>query len=286
MTHTAREHSGEGRLDGRSICICVDDFGLYPGINEAVLRLADAGTVHATGCMVGAPHWRAGAAALREVRGLDVGLHLDFTERPLNAAARRGLQSVILSSYFGGLDRALVRTEIKTQLDEFEAAMDHPPDFIDGHQHVHQLPVIRDELLAELQRRYRGAAPLPWIRSTRRARRAVVGLGEGFKAWFIEQIGAAALAGLARQAGCRQNAHLLGVYDFSGGTRRYEALLANWLAGALPGDLLMCHPSALADAGDPLGAARRAEFEVLNRPGLVVEMLAEGRLGLAAVKRS
>ncbi len=268
----------------------MDDFGLYPGINEAVLRLAEAGTVQATACLVGATHWRSGGAALRaafhERGGLDVGLHLDFTEHPLNLAARNDLRSVIVNSYLGGLDRSRVRAEIRAQLDAFEAVMDHPPDFVDGHQHVHQLPVIRDELLAELQQRYRGAARMPWLRSTRRARHAAVGSGEAFKAWFIEQIGASALAGLAQQASCRQNVRLLGVYDFSGGAGRYESLLAAWLAGAMPGDLVMCHPSALADAGDPLGAARRAEFAVLSRPGLVPEMLGEAGLGLAPVRRS
>ena len=75
----------------------MDDFGLYPGINEAVLNLAGRGLIDATGCMVGAPHWRAGGALLREARpDIDIGLHLDFTEYPIDPGLRSALGPLIL----------------------------------------------------------------------------------------------------------------------------------------------------------------------------------------------
>jgi len=259
------------------LCVCVDDFGLSRGIAEAVFRLAMQGVVQATSCMVGAPLWRSDGARLREWSGLEAGLHLDFTAHPLDASARRSLSALIAAGYAGLLDGALVRREVSAQLDAFEAVMGRAPDFIDGHQHVHQLPVIRNALIAEIESRYR-AAPKPWLRSTRRARCSAVGPMERFKASFIEQIGARELSALAARAGLLQNRHLLGVYDFSGGPPRYEALLQTWIATAAPRDLLMCHPSAEAHPGDALAAARRAEFEVLSRPGLVAELLCDAGL--------
>ena len=92
----------------------------------------------------------------------------------------------------------------------------------------------------------------------------VIPPGAGFKARLIGSLGAARLSTLARQAGHAQNGRLLGVYDFRGGPMRYAALLRGWLAAARPGDLLMCHPSAGVDAGDPLSGARRAEYAVLR----------------------
>lgn len=60
-----------------------------------------------------------------------------------------------------------IRAEIRAQLDTFEQMLGHGPAFVDGHQHVHQLPVVRHELLDELRSRYRDR--LPWLRSTRPA---------------------------------------------------------------------------------------------------------------------
>ncbi|MBX3620748.1 MAG: ChbG/HpnK family deacetylase [Rhizobacter sp.] len=264
--HGAAEHSG-----ARAICVCVDDFGLHAGVNEAALRLAAMGRVHAIGCLVGGPAWPAGAARLRALpaEAVDVGLHLDFTERPCGPASRRGLAALIASSLAGRLDAGAVRAEIGAQLQAFEAALGRAPAFVDGHQHVHQLPVIRGALLHELSARY-GAAR-PWLRRTRVGGRPGTGrLPAWAKARVIETLGAGGLAVLARAAGYPQNTGLLGVYDFRGGAARYRTLLAAWLHAAAEGDLLMCHPSAamvLTDPlADPLLGARCAEYAVLGGP--------------------
>jgi hypothetical protein len=71
---------------------------------------------------------------------------------------------------------------------------------------------------------------------------------------------------------------LLGVYDFEGGAARYRGLLAGWLQAARDGDLLMCHaglPDGPRGAGDPLAAARAAEFEVLSSPALGLQLTAQ-----------
>lgn len=241
------------------LCLCIDDFGLHAGINAAAFDLVAQGRVQALACQVGGPAWAAGAAELRRARGVDVGLHLDFTEHPLGEPARP-LGRLIALSLLGRLDAAALRAETAAQLDCFEAGMGRAPDFVDGHQHVHQLPQVREALLAELQRR--GPAR-PWLRSTRRPQ----ALRGRFKPWFIELLGAAELARQARRAGFPQNRALLGIYDFTPG--RFATLLPQWLAMAGDGDLLMCHPSRpVAAPADPILAARLAEFEVLAADGL------------------
>jgi predicted glycoside hydrolase/deacetylase ChbG (UPF0249 family) len=222
--------------------------------------------------MVGGPAWRTGVPELRRLDAgqIDLGLHLDLTECPVLAGSRRGLRELIVASGLQRLDTGALRAEIRAQLDGFDQALGHAPAFVDGHQHVHQLPMVRRELLAELGRRY-GAAR-PWLRSTRRAR----GAGPAGKAVLIEILGARGLAALARRQGHAQNRHLLGVYDFSGGADRYRTLLAGWLAGAEDGDLLMCHPSRAADPADPIGRARQAEFEVVGSPGFGAQLQAAG----------
>jgi predicted glycoside hydrolase/deacetylase ChbG (UPF0249 family) len=256
----------------RRLSICVDDFGLGDGVNQAVLALARQGRISATSCMVGAPQWRAGAPALREVDPavLDVGLHLDLTEYPLDARLRLPLQHWLARSHLHLVPRAALRAEIEAQLDAFEQVLGRPPAHVDGHQHVHQLPVVRTELLAALDTRYGGRRP--WLRRTRRP----AGERIGGKAWLIEALGCAGLARLAGAKGYGQNGHLLGVYDFQGDVDRYLALLGTWLREAADGDVLMCHPATQLVAGDAIAAARVREHQVLAAPAFGALLAREG----------
>lgn len=253
--------------DRVAICICVDDFGLHEGVNRAALRLADIERVHAIGALVAAPAWRAGSRLLRqrERSAIDVGLHLDLCDAPLLAASPRSTHVLVAASFAGWIDRATVRAEICAQLDAFEDAIGDPPAFVDGHRHVHQLPGVRDELLAELSRRY--GAPGPWIRHTTTPSAAVFGarsLPIRLKAATIASLGARGLADRAREHGFAQNAGLLGVYDFRGGRRRYRDLLLAWLSVARSADLLMCHAGLACSESDALRAVRPAEYDVLS----------------------
>lgn len=266
LSHGAAEHS-----DQRAICIAVDDFGLHAGINQAALRLVEIGRTQAIGCMVGGRSWTTWNHLLRPLdRALiDLGLHLDFTEAPLLPGTLRSLSTLIRESFLHRLDRRAVRAEIKAQLDAFELAIGRAPAYVDGHQHVHQFPVVRDELLAELAERY--GEFKPWLRSTRRARAAGAhvrwGWRSALKPWIVQRLGATGLASAAMQRGYPQNGRLLGVYDFAGGPEHYGRLIAGWLSGSRQGDLLMCHPSVTIDCADPLIGARCAEFSVLCAPG-------------------
>jgi len=262
----------------RCIALCIDDFGLHAGINHAALQLAGLGRVTAIGCVVGAPAWKDWSRGLTplDTEGIDIGLHLDFTEFPLMAASRRTLPALIASAYSGRLDERLLRAEIDAQLDAFELALGRAPAFVDGHQHVHQLPGIRRVLLEVLDQRC--GAFRPWLRRTRCART------QGWKPRVIEALGAAALSRLATRRGYPQNQRLLGVYDFTGSPRRYQALLRGWLASASDGDLLMCHPSMPVRAQDPILAARIDEYEVLAGTGFV-EALAEAEVALWPMSR-
>lgn len=259
IVHIARQDSGP-----RTICICADDFGLHKEVNEAAVRLATLDRVHAIGCLVGGEGWSvAWTATLRrlDAAGIDIGLHLDFTESPVLPRSRRRLPGLIANSLLRGLDAAHIRAEVRAQLDTFEQVLGHGPAFVDGHQHVHQLPIIRRELLDELADRYRGTRP--WLRSTRPEGAP---WSSSIKAGVIAMLGSGAFNSTARQRGFAQNHRLLGVYDFQGGAQRYLDLLRAWLLSARDGDLLMCHPSLHATPGEPLGAAREAEYQVLASP--------------------
>lgn len=253
--------------------LCVDDVGLHDGVNAAAIALLEAGRATALSAMVGAPAWPSAAARLAEVdtHRADIGLHLDFTAYPRCAGLRQPLWAWLLTTHAGLADRASIRSEIEAQLDAFELGLGRGPDFVDGHQHVHQLPRVRDELIAVLQARY-GAGQRPWLRNSRPRRRGV-----SVKAWVLDRLGGRALEALARERGFRQNRRLLGVSDFSADPARLQAQVSRWLRDASDSDLLMCHPSArglaAARPDDPLHATRCMEFDFWrsNRAGALLD---------------
>jgi predicted glycoside hydrolase/deacetylase ChbG (UPF0249 family) len=256
----------------RRVCLVADDFGLHRGVDEAVLQLVEASRLQAFGCMTGGRSWRASAQTLRGTppAPIDIGLHLDFTERPIGRPAQP-LRNVIALAYARRLDLLAIRAEIRAQLNAFEAGLGRPPDYVDGHQHVHQLPGIRSELVAELEARY-SLAERPWLRCTIPANGPHdatlkppphAPFTVRLKETLIATLGGYGLHALARQHRFAMNAGLLGVYGFDASVPAYQALMTRWLANAPDGAALMCHPALSTDDSDPIAAARLVEYQFL-----------------------
>jgi predicted glycoside hydrolase/deacetylase ChbG (UPF0249 family) len=263
----------------KPILICADDFGMAPGINAGIIALARQGHLSATSCMSRGRYFAQDAQALA---GLPVqtGLHLNLTESLTGGEFYQPLPRLLRNSYLRRLDAETLRRSIEGQFDAFEQALGRLPDYVDGHQHVHQFPRIRDCLLAVMRRRF--PRQRPWLRSTRPGSLAGLPLKNRGKAWFIGALGARVLSRLASAGGFSQNRRLLGVYDFSGGRAHYGQLLERWLAGAEANDLIMCHPAQFADPGDPLGTQRVAEYAVLSDSDFPARLAGHG-LSLSAL---
>ncbi len=259
------------------LAVCADDFGLSGGVNDAIVELVGKNRLSAFSCLVDAPAFRPAAARLAALAAsADIGLHLNFTESFGEHAPRFSLGAVVGRAYARMLVPAAIHAEIRRQLDSFEDACGFAPHHVDGHQHVQQLPVLRDALLAELEARYRMRRP--WLRSglPPRAPGPSLFARERVKPFVLGTLGARALLREAAQRGFVTNRHLLGVYDFTGSVADYSARLHRWLAQAGDGDLLMTHPGRGEQGGDPIAAARRREYEVLAGDAFAQALAARG----------
>ena len=250
-------HAGGDRF----LCICADDFGMSEGINAAVLDLVVRGAICAASCMVLRGAWASGAAEARQVDPAvaDLGLHLELNRPPSDSPSEPALSGLIAAGYLGLLRPGAVRAQIREQLARFEDAMGRPPAFVDGHRHVHQLPVVREALVEELAVRYGIAAP--WLRNTAPA---APRLFPRTKADVIFALGGRRLRALAAERGIATSRALLGVYGFDGGAEAYRHRLQQWIATCRSGDVLLCHPSLGDAAPVPHDAARRHEYAVLR----------------------
>lgn len=246
----------------QQVMLCADDFGMSEAVDNGILKLAEGGKLHATSCLVLGPTFARHAGRLQQTP-LQCGVHLNFTEAFGPTGIALPLRRLILTCWARQLPAAKVHREMVRQLDTFESVMGRMPDYIDGHQHIHQFPVIRDALLDELMRRY-PSGRRPWLRSTLPPKLSVLPAATRIKAAVIAALGGRHMVRRAHQRGFVTNRCFLGVYDFSGGATVYAGLLRQWLQAAQPGDLLMCHPAEGVDPHDPLGAQRHAEFTVIN----------------------
>lgn len=260
---TSNLKAGQADNHNKAIAICADDYGVDVNVDRAIVDLARRRRLTATSVLVDA---QIGEESLQDLQTLeiDIGLHLNFTQAlgDLSASAVMPLNSLILRSHARILSRQWVRANIERQLTRFEALLGREPDYVDGHLHIHQLPIIRDELLAAL--RARKLPPGFWVRDTRAGVLSSSPWPERFKSWVVGHLGMRQLARHARTQNIHLNQGFYGVYDFTVEHRPFMQMMAQWLEHARSGALVMTHPSQQALAGDPIGQSRLLEYQALG----------------------
>ena len=141
-----------------------DDFGMTPGINQAIRQLHQHGRLTSTSIMVNMPWSPEALVYARSSPDLGAGVHLNLTTgRPISPAHRvRSLVnskgqfyslSAFLSLFIAGLIR---RSEIKAELAaQIEVCLDHNINLqhIDSHMHFHAVPAL-GQLVSKLAANY------------------------------------------------------------------------------------------------------------------------------------
>jgi chitin disaccharide deacetylase len=198
--------------------------------------------------MAVSPLWRTLAGWLGGVeKRCDIGLHLTLTDhQPIGSmpglASTGRLPSVgrlMRRAFAGALEAAEVRDELRRQWDAFIAARGRPPDFLDGHQHVHLLPGVRQavlELLGECAPGERPYVRLCWEAPVQvLLRRIAVG-----KALFLSLLSVPLRREVSR-LGFVANDSFRGVHTFDAGLD-YAKVFPRFLTGDGLRPLIMCHP--------------------------------------------
>jgi predicted glycoside hydrolase/deacetylase ChbG (UPF0249 family) len=261
------------RKEPRHIWLCADDYGISPSVDEAIRVLILRGRLNATSVMMAAPLLTAEEAINLEMlnsgeKRVAIGLHLTLTApfEPMSAAFAplRGGRflphpELMRAAMARRLESERLVIEIATQLRAFADAFGHLPDFLDGHQHVHLLPQIRDAFLKVVAE----VAPTAWVRHCGRARSgrrlrdrkalALDVLSLGFKR-------------KASRLGIATNSAFAGAYDFKSKTV-FAKIFPRFLAGLPDGGLIMCHPGfvdAELERLDALTRQREREFAYFN----------------------
>src|SRR5262252_1843559 len=171
-------------------------------------------------------------------------------------------------SFLHLLRRETLESEISSQLQEFITAFGRLPDFIDGHQHVHLFPQVREALLSVVK----DVAPNVWVRQCGRIGPLHKRLGDP-KAIALDVL-SSGFRRLAHRHGVRMNPAFAGTYGFTKDAE-YAQIFPRFVRELPDGRVVMCHPG-FVDAElqrlDPLTTLREREYLFLidnSFPGLL-----------------
>ncbi|QMT59052.1 ChbG/HpnK family deacetylase [Legionella sp. PC997] len=251
-------------IHSKTITLCADDFGLDSGVSEGILKLISMGRLSAVSCMVNMPgfiFYAKQLLALKKSKPIKIGLHFNLTEGYLTSIPGQSgftLAELLIKTHMRSVKLSFIAKEFLAQLEQFTKIMQQPPDFIDGHQHVHQFPVIRKVVLDLYTQELRNYGT--YIRSTWPA----INLPQyRFKAKVLRFTGGKALTKQCIKLNIPHNQYFSGIYDFAPNTN-YRELFRNWMLFAKNNTLFMCHPGESSNNSDPIAQARIKEFNYFS----------------------
>lgn len=247
------------------ISICADDIGQDESITDASLDLFNQQRLNKISVLIQGPaasHRVQEISSARE-NGLEVGLHFNLTLRLNDKDFYMSLNQLIILSQLRLLPSLKIYEQIDKQLKLFEDTFQFKPDFIDGHQHVHQFPQVREELIRVIKI-FDLNHPTFWIRSTILPT-IKKDIPEKFKCKILNILGGYQFVQELNKAKIQHNNGFLGVYSFNApNISAYRHLMQKWLSFSEPNALIMCHPALSNVENDAIGKQRKVEFEYLS----------------------
>jgi len=188
----------------RGIIVCADDFGMSSEINRVIVKLLENKRISAVSCLVTGSAWEEGSILLKKFDNIDMGLHLSFPHL--------SFAQILRLAYSRMISKGEIFREFKCQLECFQEKTGRHPDFLDGHQHIHQLPVFRSAAVDlanfiggdKIYIRNSGVSFSDIIlRKASILKNILVSIpGRSFKKFLLK-------------SGIRTNNDLLGIYDFN-----------------------------------------------------------------------
>ena len=142
-----------------SLIINADDFGARPETNEAIIRCLLEGVLTSASLMVNEPAAQAAVDLRKEHPNLEVGLHLtlsdgsatlphsdiplltDDSNRFPSDPVRAGMRYYLNRGF-----RKQLKAEMRAQFERY-VTFGLPFDHVNGHQHMHMMPIVWDILI-------------------------------------------------------------------------------------------------------------------------------------------
>jgi predicted glycoside hydrolase/deacetylase ChbG (UPF0249 family) len=256
----------------KKLSICADDFGITEKVNRVIIKLIEAKRITETSCIVLSDFFFEDAKQLIKYQNnIGIGIHLTLTDfSPLseiksltNNGKLIGITNLLMKSFIQNYSVSEIHKEINLQLDKFEKTLGFRPDFIDGHHHIHQLPLIRNIIINIIKKRY--PSNYPWIRnSNENFFRIFKRKTSIIKSIFLSVMGKK-IKKLAKRNSIKTNNGFSGIYNFSI-DQDYGKLFKNFINDINSDHLIMVHPGEndeILSNIDSANKSRNLEFNYL-----------------------
>jgi len=255
------------------LSICADDFGITSNVNLAILNLVKIKSLTEVSCITLTKNFEFDAIKLKEYKNdISVGLHLTLTDfKPLSGNKFLIKKNKMFSAkdlfskcVFNKIPDIYFLEEINLQIEKFKNILGFYPDFIDGHQHIHQFPVIRRCLIKILKEKK--LHDKIWIRnSSENISSILVRKVSILKCLILSMFGNSFKKKLIKE-NIKTNDGFSGIYDFSE-KKDYTTLFKKFIIKNSNNHLIMVHPGfsdqILSDL-DSVTKTRDLEYEFFS----------------------
>lgn len=269
-------------MTNKRIVLCADDYGQALTISQGILNLLNRNRLSAVSCVTNTSFWPGHAEMLYPYWSqIDVGLHFNLTEgQPISEAFRTTygeqlptLKKLMSKAFLHRLKKEIIVAECHAQLDRFEGAFGNLPHFLDGHQHVHQFPVIRDAIIDVYLARLRSSNTYVRIINNKIS---ALDLLLNRKKIVIYLTGTNALKKRLKKNNIPYNQSFAGIYDFKKAAN-YRKLFKLFLKKIGNSGIIMCHPGLPGYTRfDPITAARSCEYQYLLSDDFLLDLASAG----------
>lgn len=275
----------------QQIKLCSDDFGLSDPVDNAIIRLVELGRLNAISCMVvGSTIEKNIEKLLKAVEAapikVEVGLHITLTEYKLLIGSDENafegsfpsIGQMLIKSHLGRLNSAKIENEIIAQFDRFKSLVGKPPEFADGHQHVHVLPIVCPVFIKIAKKE------LPqngWVRSCWQPVSQILASKTAITRSLLISFLSTKLRSQSKNVSLKTNDRFLGVNEFKA-DQDFAKLMQVWFSTAsqFQGEtLIMCHPGLAEkqnDIYDPISNRRPDEYAYLSSLKFIQDIEAHG----------
>lgn len=237
--------------------ICADDYGLAPGVNQAIEELCHLKKISAVSIMCTENSFLENAKVLSTFN-IDRGLHFTLTEP-------------FFRHHFIGLTwikESIVLEAFTNQWNLFYQTFGHAPHFIDGHQHIHLHPRISKILLTSpLLQNYQGY----WRAGAVESKNHSTSLKHLLFAVFSNS-----LAAKVQRHGHKTCEGIWGFYNLRAGVKKRDYFPQ--LDRPMKKLLFFTHPGfvdTILVKRDPITENRHLEFELLKNADVTIDRFSE-----------